>query len=86
MRSLTLIAGALVVAITINQGTAVDRIAEDYIKLVLAIGQHDSDYVDAYYGPPEWKKGVDAAKVPLEALTTHLAGLTAALDEGTRAC
>ena len=26
-------------------------LAERYIKLVLALGQHDPDYVDAYYGP-----------------------------------
>ena len=34
-------------------------IAERYVKLVLALGEHDADYVDAYYGPPEWR---DAAK------------------------
>ena len=34
---------------------AMDTIAEQYVKLVLALGQHDADYVDAYYGPPEWK-------------------------------
>ena len=28
------------------------RLAERYVKLVLALGQHDADYVDAYYGPP----------------------------------
>ena len=22
---------------------------------MLALGQHDADYVDAYYGPPEWR-------------------------------
>jgi len=31
-------------------------IAHDYVHLVLALGQHDKDYVDAYYGPPEIKK------------------------------
>src|SRR5204863_1075957 len=30
-------------------------IAERYVKLVLAMGEHDADYVDAYYGPPEWR-------------------------------
>ena len=33
------------------------QVAEEYVKLVLALGQHDADYVDAYYGPPEWKTG-----------------------------
>jgi hypothetical protein len=30
-------------------------IAENYVKLVLKVGLHDPGYVDAYYGPPEWK-------------------------------
>jgi hypothetical protein len=34
-----------------------DHIAEQYVRLTLAVGQHDADYVDAYYGPPEWKPG-----------------------------
>jgi hypothetical protein len=32
-----------------------NTVAQDYVRLVLAMGQHDADYVDAYYGPPEWK-------------------------------
>ena len=32
-----------------------NSIAEDYVKLVLNVGQYDSFYVDAYYGPAEWK-------------------------------
>jgi hypothetical protein len=36
--------------------TSVNEIAEGYVKLVLAVGHHDPDYVDAYYGPQEWKK------------------------------
>ena len=45
--------------------TSVQEIAEAYVKLVLAIGQHDPNYVDAYYGPPEWKK---QEKKPLDAI------------------
>jgi hypothetical protein len=40
-------------------------IAESYVKLVLALGQHDADYVDAYYGPPEWKPDPSAPRRPL---------------------
>eukprot|EP00898_Chlorokybus_atmophyticus_P002217 jgi/Chlat1/2997/Chrsp2S08919 len=29
-------------------------LAEQYVKLVLALGKHDESYVDAYYGPKEW--------------------------------
>ena len=43
---------------TSAQGTStvMDRVAESYVRLVLAVGQHDPDYVDAYYGPPAWKE------------------------------
>ena len=34
-----------------------ERISEGYVRLILAIGQHDEHYVDAYYGPEEWKPG-----------------------------
>jgi len=37
-------------------------LAEGYVRLVLAVGQHDADFVDAYYGPPEWKP--DAGQDP----------------------
>lgn len=29
--------------------------AIDYVNLVLAVGRHDPDFVDAYYGPQAWK-------------------------------
>ena len=32
-----------------------NTIAERYVSLVLNIGVYDPDYVDAYYGPEEWK-------------------------------
>lgn len=41
---------------------AMNKIAEPYVKLVLAVGQHDSDYVDAYYGPPKWQEDVKSAQ------------------------
>lgn len=32
-----------------------NSIAEDYVKLVLNIGQYDPDFVDAFFGPKEWR-------------------------------
>jgi hypothetical protein len=32
-----------------------NQIAESYVKLVLSVGLHDASYVDAYYGPTDWK-------------------------------
>ena len=55
----------------------IDGLAERYVRLVLALGQHDPDYVDAYYGPAEWRTEAQHAKVPLteiEAAATDLAG------------
>ena len=61
------------------------NVAERYVKLVLAVGQHDADYVDAFYGPPEWRKAAEAEKLPLvtieqqaEALEKDIAVVTAA--------
>lgn len=34
---------------------ALDALAERYVKLQLAIGTQEDGYIDAYYGPPEWK-------------------------------
>lgn len=38
-----------------NLESSMNRIAEQYVKLVLKIGIRDSDYVDAYFGPAEWR-------------------------------
>ena len=52
-------------------------IAERYVKLVLAVGQHDADYVDAFYGPAEWRKQVEATKAALPAIDAQAAALEA---------
>src|SRR5215204_5633936 len=38
-----------------DDGASMNSFAEQYVRLTLAVGRHDADYVDAYYGPPEWK-------------------------------
>ncbi|MDD8017268.1 MAG: hypothetical protein PHP42_02725 [Bacteroidota bacterium] len=45
-----------------------NSIAEQYVKLILAVGQHDADYVDAYYGPKEWLDEAKTMKYQLTAL------------------
>ena len=45
--------GALVVELECS--AQMSNLSERYVKLVLAVGVHDADYVDAYYGPPEWR-------------------------------
>ena len=64
-----------------KDGSAMSRIAESYVKLVLAVGQHDPDYVDAYYGPPEWRTEVEArGKRPLAEIQSEAAGLLSELQ------
>lgn len=50
-----------------------DQLARQYVRLVLAVGHHDPDYVDAFYGPVELKDGT-AAKSLLE-IQREAAGL-----------
>ncbi len=60
-------------------------IAEQYVKLVLAMGQHDPDYVDAYYGPAEWKTESEKAKKPLDVIEKEATALLQKLGSGEEA-
>ena len=44
---------------------AMNQFAERYVRLVLAVGQHDANYVDAFYGPAAWQEEAAAARRPL---------------------
>ena len=52
-----------------------NAVAQSYVKLVLAMGQHDADYVDAYYGPPEWRKDAEAKKRSLDDIFAEASAL-----------
>jgi hypothetical protein len=54
---------------------SMNSIAEQYVKLVLAVGQHDADYVDAFYGPPAWKTEAERRKQALPAIDREAADL-----------
>jgi hypothetical protein len=58
---------------------AMNQLAERYVKLVLALGQHDADYVDAYYGPPEWRKDAETSKRPLDQIDKEATALQQSL-------
>jgi len=67
------------------------QVAERYVKLVLAVGQHDKDYVDAYYGDPAWKpegdpRPLDVLLAATRSLESELRNepLPATADELTR--
>jgi hypothetical protein len=59
---------------------AMDELAERYVKLVLAVGVHDADYVDAFYGPPEWREAAIAARRSIAELEADAAALLAAIE------
>lgn len=58
-------------------GDPLKPVAERYVKLVLAVGQHDGDYVDAFYGPAEWRTEAEASKLPLATIDQQAADLAA---------
>jgi hypothetical protein len=58
---------------------SMNRIAESYAKLALALGTRDADYVDAYYGPPEWKAQADLGNVPAAAIRGQATALRSEL-------
>lgn len=67
LRILSLVSAGLFFALT-ARAADMNLIAERYVHLVLALGQHDADYVDAFYGPAEWKTAAEAEKKPLDAI------------------
>jgi hypothetical protein len=53
---------------------SLNHLAETYVSLVLALGQHDESYVDAYFGPPQLLEAAKTAKKPITeigALAAH---------------
>jgi hypothetical protein len=77
------LSGALVLAV-VAMTTAAETdvfapLAERYVRLVLAVGQHDADFVDAYYGPEAWKPAPRTAPPPPE-LLVQAEALGAAID------
>jgi hypothetical protein len=55
-----LLASLFVLLFAISAGAAerrrtLDDAAQDYVHLVLEIGAHEKGFVDAYFGPPEWR-------------------------------
>jgi len=82
MRWFRILRAALILALLAAGATAaradsLDRIARDYVRLTLEIGERDPGYVDAYYGPARWRRSAHANPRTLE----QLAAATEALKE-----
>jgi hypothetical protein len=80
-RSLATLLAVATLASACARKESMNRIAEAYVKLVLAVGEHDSDYVDAYYGPAEWRDSARADSASLLTLHGRADVLLARLDE-----
>jgi hypothetical protein len=57
-----------------------NALAERYVKLVLALGQHDADYVDAYYGPSAWRTEAETARRDLAGIDREASDVLAELE------
>lgn len=53
----------------------VDALADQYVKLVLAVGTHDSTYVDSFYGPREWRQEAARVAMPIPQIRDSAAAL-----------
>ncbi len=67
-----------------NRAVALNGYAEQYVRLVLSLGQLDPDYVDAYYGPEQWReeakksgKTIEVIAKEAEILKRNLQGIDA---------
>ncbi len=59
----------------------ISKLAEDYVRLALSIGQYDEAFVDAYYGPDEWKPTAPPLSTfPKDSLLSAVAALKSAFD------
>ena len=73
----------LTAAVAARQGGSrtsdMSKISREYVRLVLALGAHDKDYVDAYYGPDDIRKEAEAAHLTLDAIGTSVDRLAGSL-------
>ncbi|HSJ14381.1 MAG TPA: hypothetical protein VK939_08195, partial [Longimicrobiales bacterium] len=60
--------------------SVLNPIAERYVRAVLAVGVFDPNYVDAYYGPEEWRTALETQRPALERLGPDIDTLLAQLD------
>ncbi len=66
------VAGVVIsVSTVVAQRPSMDAIAAQYVRLALALGVHDADYVDAYHGPPEWRLEAERQRASLPSIGTQ---------------
>jgi hypothetical protein len=63
------------------QGPDLDDLGHRFVVLAHQLGRHDRDFVDSYYGPPEWKTEAERDSLPLGRISTVADSLAMALGE-----
>src|SRR5213592_1889747 len=76
----TVFALATTAAIVHAQTASMAQIAHEYVRLVLALGHHDADYVDAYYGPADIKAEADRAMLTIDDIGRTVGTVTERLE------
>jgi hypothetical protein len=61
--------------------SALDAVARRYVVLALALGRHDPNYVDAYYGPDSLKRAADAESLGVGQVRAAAESLIAVLGD-----
>src|SRR5688572_26507932 len=70
-----------------READSLDAVARDYVRMQLEIGERDEGYVDAYYGPADWREAAHAGPRTVaqlveaaEALQARIAALPVPAD------
>lgn len=58
-----------------QSAASLDTIGEAFVKLALALGEHDKAFVDAYHGPAEWAEAATEEQRSLADLESDARGL-----------
>jgi hypothetical protein len=61
--------------------TNLDLYGERFVHLALELGQHDADYVDAYFGPEQWRRDATEQGKDLEQIRASASAAVAALNK-----
>ena len=81
---ITLLTGLISCQLKTNYNESLNSIAEGYVKLVLEVGLYDPYFVDAYYGPEEWKPeplSEENAVIPTDELLAKAENLNVQLEK-----
>src|SRR5205809_7875463 len=78
---LFVLCGLVASGVSAREADPMNAVAERYAHLVLALGQHDPDYVDSFYGPDEWKTQAEREKKSLDQISAEATALSASVNQ-----